>query len=132
MLETGVLSSVDQPTDWCAPMVVMSKNNGKVRVCVHLSKLNEFVKRENHPLPAVDMTLGRLAGFTVFTKLDANSGFLADQTGLGIKSFHHIHHTVGTVLFQCVAAWNQLRFREIPEDHETNPVGLGGCGVQHR
>ena len=75
MLETGVISPVDQPTDWCAPMVVTPKSNGKVRVCVDLSKLNEFVKRENHPLPAVDTMLGRLAGSTVFTKLDANSGF---------------------------------------------------------
>ena len=75
MLETGVISPVDQPTDWCAPMVVTPKSNGKVRVCVDLSKLNEFVKRENHPLPAVDTTLERLAGSTVFTKLDANSGF---------------------------------------------------------
>ena len=56
-------------------MVVTPKSNGKVRVCVDLSKLNEFVKRESHPLPAVDTTLGRLAGSTVFTKLDANSGF---------------------------------------------------------
>ena len=62
MLETGVIS----------PMVC---SYGKVRVCVDLSKLNEFVKWENHPLPAVDTTLGRLAGSTVFTKLGANSGF---------------------------------------------------------
>ena len=51
------------------------KSNVKVRVCVDLSKLNEYVKRENHPLPAVDTTLGRLAGSRVFSKLDANSGF---------------------------------------------------------
>ena len=70
MLETGIISPVDQPTDWCAPMVVTPKSNGKVRVCVDLSKLNKFVKRENHPLPAVDTMLGGLAGSTVFTKLD--------------------------------------------------------------
>ena len=77
MLETGVISAVDQPIDWCTPMVVTPKSNGKMRECVDLSKLNEFVKRENRPLPdvAVDTTLGRLAGSTVFTKLDANSGF---------------------------------------------------------
>ena len=57
MLETGVISPVDQLTDWCAPMVVTPKSNGKVRVSVDLSKLNEFVKRENHPLPEVDTTL---------------------------------------------------------------------------
>jgi len=33
MLEAGVISRVDQPTDWCAPiMVVTPKSNGKVRV----------------------------------------------------------------------------------------------------
>ena len=31
--------------------------------------------REIHPLPTVDDTLAKLSGATVFTKLDANSGF---------------------------------------------------------
>jgi len=75
MLESGVIAKVDQSTDWCAPMVVTPKSNGKVRICVDLSKLNKYVKREYHPLPAVDTTLGRLAGSRIFTKLDANSGF---------------------------------------------------------
>ena len=35
-------------------------------------KLNESVR---HPLPAVDQVLAQLAGATVFSKLDANSGF---------------------------------------------------------
>ena len=56
-------------------MVVAPKSNGKVRVCVDLSKLNEYVRRENDPLPAVDTTLGRLAGCKVFSKLDANPEF---------------------------------------------------------
>ena len=56
-------------------MVVTPKSNGKVRVCVDLSKLKEFVTRENHLLSAVDTKLGRLGGSTVFSKLDANSGF---------------------------------------------------------
>ena len=75
MIQSGVISPVDHPTDWCAPMVVTPKPNGKVRVCVDLTKLNEYVQRENHPLPSVDLTLGKLAGAKYFTKLDANSGF---------------------------------------------------------
>ena len=75
MIKSGVISPVDHPTDWCAPMVVTPKPNGKVRVCVDLTKLNEYVQRENHPLPSVDLTLGKLAGAKYFTKLDANSGF---------------------------------------------------------
>ena len=40
-----------------------------------LTKLNDYVQRENHPLPSVDLTLGKLVGAKYFTKLDANSGF---------------------------------------------------------
>ena len=43
MLKSGVISPVDHPTDWCAPVVVTPKPNGKVRVCVDLTKLNEYV-----------------------------------------------------------------------------------------
>ena len=53
MFKSGVISPVDHPTEWCAPMVVTPKPNGKVRVCVDLIKLNEYVQRENHPLPSV-------------------------------------------------------------------------------
>jgi hypothetical protein len=75
MEEAGVITQITEPTEWCAGMVVVPKKNNKIRICVDLTKLNESVKRERHPLPAVDESLGQLAGATVFTKLDANSGF---------------------------------------------------------
>ena len=71
----GVISKVDEPTDWCAGMVVVPKPSGDVRICVDLKPLNESVLREVHPLPKVDETLAQLAGAAVFSKLDANSGF---------------------------------------------------------
>ena len=73
--QLGVISKVDEPTDWCAGMVVVPKQDGKVRICVDLTKLNESVRRERHILPSVDHTLAQLGGAKVFTKLDANSGF---------------------------------------------------------
>ena len=42
---------------------------------VYLKHLNENVLREVHPLPKVDDTLVQLTGASVFSKLDANSGF---------------------------------------------------------
>ena len=79
-----MIARVDQPTLWCAGMVVVPKQNGKVRICVDLTKLNESVRRERHPLPAVEQTLAQLAGAQVFSKLDANSGFW--QIPLSAKS----------------------------------------------
>ena len=40
MLKIGVIRKVNEPTDWCAPMVVVPKQNAQVRICVDLTKLN--------------------------------------------------------------------------------------------
>ena len=86
MVSIGVISQVDQPTPWCAGIVVAPKRNGDIRICVDLKALNESVLREVYPLPTVDETLAQLTGATVFSKLDANSGFwqipLADSSRL--------------------------------------------------
>ena len=65
-------------------MVVVPKANSNVRICVDLTKLNENILRELHPLPSVHHTIAQLAGATVFSKLDANSGFW--QIGLSPES----------------------------------------------
>ena len=75
MEQLGVISKVSEPTEWCAGMVVVPKESGKVRVCVDLRRLNESIEREVYPLPTVDSTLAQLAGTTVFSKLDTNSSF---------------------------------------------------------
>ena len=71
----GVISPMEEPTPWCAGMVVVPKKSGDVRICVDFRPLNENVLREVHPLPKVDETLACLAGATIFSKLDANCGF---------------------------------------------------------
>ena len=75
MEQLGVIQPVDGPTDWCQAMVVVPKPDGSVRICVDLKPLNQFIPRELHQQPTVDETLAQLDGATVFTKLDANSGF---------------------------------------------------------
>ena len=75
MEEMGVISKIRDPTPWCAAMVVVPKRSGAVRICVDLKPLNQSVLREVHPIPKVDETLAQLSGATMFSKLDANSGF---------------------------------------------------------
>ena len=86
MEKLGVIAKVKQATDWCAGMVVVPKANGKVRICVDLTKLDANVCRERHILPSVEETLAQLGDAKVFTKLDANSGFwqikLAEESAL--------------------------------------------------
>ena len=86
MEKLGVIAKVQQPTDWCAGMVIVPKPNGTVRICVDLTKLNASVCRERHILPSVEETLAQLGDAKVFSKLDANSGFwqikLASESAL--------------------------------------------------
>ena len=74
-LDLGVIRPVQEPTEWCAPIVIVPKSNGKVRLCVDLTKLILSVKMEIHPLPSVDHILGKLGNSKVFSKLDADSAF---------------------------------------------------------
>ena len=68
----GVISKVDEATDWC---VVVPKSDGRVRICVDLVRLNESVCREYHQMPTVEQVLAQVPGAQIFSKLDANSGF---------------------------------------------------------
>ena len=75
MEQLDVIEPIDEPTEWCSPIVVVPKADGKVRICGDLTKLNQAVCREVYQLPTVEETLGSLTEGSVFFKLDANSGF---------------------------------------------------------
>ena len=38
MIKLGVIEPIEESTDWCAQMVVVSKSGGKVQICVDLKK----------------------------------------------------------------------------------------------
>ncbi len=75
LVDQGVITPVTEPTDWCSPIVVApKKGTEKIRMCVDLSKLNKFVRREHYPsvTPAgavVDIQQARAKHFTVFDAL---------------------------------------------------------------
>lgn len=75
MEQLDVIEPVDEPTEWCSPIVVVPKADGRVRICVDLTRLNQAVRREVYQMPTVEETLGSLTEGSVFSKLDANSGF---------------------------------------------------------
>ena len=79
MEKLGVIRRVEKPTNWCAGMVTIPKSNGKIRIGVDLTKLNENVCRETYALPKIDTLLGEIGESTVFTIINANSGFWQEK-----------------------------------------------------
>lgn len=47
----------DETTDWCHPILVVSKLKGGVRITADYTKLNLFVTRPTHPFPTPNNAL---------------------------------------------------------------------------
>ncbi|XP_054287870.1 uncharacterized protein K02A2.6-like [Macrosteles quadrilineatus] len=73
----GIIEPVVEPTDWCAPIVVVPRKTGdRVRLCVDYTELNKSIQRERWQLPTVEESLSKLEGGQIFSLLDATNGFL--------------------------------------------------------
>ena len=75
MQQNDIIVSENEPTDWCSPIVPVPKGESDVRICVDLKRLNACVKRERYVLPTIDELVHKLRGATVFSSLDAASGY---------------------------------------------------------
>ncbi|CAB4039172.1 Hypothetical predicted protein [Paramuricea clavata] len=56
-------------------MVATRKKNGETRICLDPRNLNLALKRSHYPMRTVESVAARMPGATVFSTLDAKSGF---------------------------------------------------------
>jgi len=75
-LAYGIIEPVTNgPTRCVSPLVVATKQDGDVRVCVDLRPANEAIVRERHSMPTVEDLLHDFNGSIVFSKLDLKWSF---------------------------------------------------------
>ena len=74
LLEAGFIREVDYP-DWLANVVVVPKKEGKWRVCVDYTNLNNACPKDSFPLPRIDQIVDSTAGQGMLSFLDAFSGY---------------------------------------------------------
>jgi hypothetical protein len=72
-LGKGFIRSSSSPT--AAPILVVRKPGGGLRVCIDYRALNEITIKNRYPIPLVTDTLSRLSRAKVFTKLDVVAAF---------------------------------------------------------
>jgi hypothetical protein len=75
MEAVGVVSRVDQPTDWVSSMVCVEKKNGDVRICLDPRDLNKAVLREHHKIPTMEDIAFKFNGMKFFTIVDMKHGY---------------------------------------------------------
>ena len=80
----GVISRVDEPTEWISSQVALRKPNGTVRLCIDPKDLNRAIIRNYYPIPTLEDVLPKLTKAKCFSLLDAKDGFfqvkLAEQS----------------------------------------------------
>ena len=69
------------------PIVVVSKPNGDITMCVDLTKLNQVVQRELYQMPTVERTLGSFDEGAVCSRLDRKEGAVCSK--LDANSIFH-------------------------------------------
>lgn len=75
MVAEGIITLVQEPTEWVSRMMVVGKPDGDVRICLDPSELNKAVQRQHFSVPTVEQLFSKLSKAKYFCSLDAASGF---------------------------------------------------------
>uniref|UniRef100_A0A914UTP1 RNA-directed DNA polymerase n=1 Tax=Plectus sambesii TaxID=2011161 RepID=A0A914UTP1_9BILA len=76
LVANGVITPVKH-SDWAAPVVLVDKANGEMRICADYSTgLNAALKIDQYPLPRFEDVFEALNGATVFASLDMKDAYL--------------------------------------------------------
>ena len=91
LVQLGVIVKETDPTDWVSSIVVPTKANGKMRLCIDPQPLNKALKRPQYPLHLLDEALPQLTSTKVFSVCNVENGFwhlTLDETSSKLTTFN--------------------------------------------
>ncbi|GKV41017.1 hypothetical protein SLEP1_g48598 [Rubroshorea leprosula] len=74
LLQAGFIRRAEY-SEWVSNPVLIKKPNGKWRMCIDFTNLNDACPKDPHPLPNVEKLVERAAGHERMSFLDASSGY---------------------------------------------------------
>ena len=87
----GVITHVDEPTDWVSSITYVQKANGELCLCLDPHDLNEAIWQDHHKMPTVEEVTHEFAHSHFFTKFDAQHGYwsiILDQESSLLMTFN--------------------------------------------
>ena len=73
LLDKGYIQPSSSP--WGAPVLLVEKKDGSLRMVVDYHALNEVTIKNKYPLPMINDLFDQLQGAKVFSKIDLRSGY---------------------------------------------------------
>ena len=74
LVRLGIISDQAE-SPWAAPIVLVKKKDGTIRLCIDYRLLNQVVARSSYPLPKINEIFAVLQGMRYFSSLDLAKGF---------------------------------------------------------
>ena len=73
MEEAGIIEC--SSSEWTAPIVLVTKKDGTLRMCVDYCRLNSVSQMNAYPVPRIDDLIDRLGEAKFITTLDLSCGY---------------------------------------------------------
>ena len=74
LLAANFIREVYYP-EWLAKIIMVKKANGKWRMCIDFTDLNNACWKDSFPLPRIDQLMDSTAGLKLFTLMDTFSRY---------------------------------------------------------
>ncbi|CAS00993.1 Protein CBG28002 [Caenorhabditis briggsae] len=101
--KAGVISPVDH-SDWTAPIVLVKKKNGSLRMCADFSTgLNDAIQLHQHPPPTADDIFATLNGGKYFSQIDLAEAYFQIDLDEQAKSILCINTHKGLLRYNRLA-----------------------------
>ncbi|XP_055585193.1 uncharacterized protein K02A2.6-like [Uranotaenia lowii] len=90
LLRRDIIEVKRGPATWVSPLVVATKANGTIRLCVDLRRVNQAVVRDRHPMPVIEEVIAKIGKGRIWSVLDVMDAFFLlelDEESRDIMTF---------------------------------------------
>ena len=129
LVQAGVLKKVDY-SHWAAPIVIVHKKNGVVRICADFKTgLNESLETHRHPLPTPEEIFSHLNKGAWFTQIDLADAYLHMEVNEDSKELVSIKTHRGLYQYQRLPFGVKCAPGIFQEAMDGMHAGLQGCAA---
>ena len=75
MEKLDIIEKISEPTDWVNSLVIVSKPNGKLRICIDPRDLNRAIKCQHFQLLLAENLFAQMSVAKYFDKLDMSNAY---------------------------------------------------------
>ncbi|XP_049291417.1 uncharacterized protein K02A2.6-like [Anopheles funestus] len=127
--KAGIITPTDY-SEWAAPIVVVRKANGTIRICGDYSTgLNSALKSHEHPLPVPEDIFAKLAHCEYFSKIDLSDAFLQVEIEEQYRPLLTINTHLGLYLYNRLPPGVKIAPAAFQQIMDAMLAGIkGACG----